>query len=143
MAQYYAGGFGIGVCLSIIWVISLIISRAGFWVWAWLNDSEPPKRNLLVYFVMTKIFEYDSDKHSTYPYYHDKYSESDGTIGALLPILIFILSPIAIVTIIDLYKIVFISTGLVATAFLTRLAFRQKKLLSKHIDDSNAHDKEK
>ncbi|MFU6981307.1 hypothetical protein ACM75Z_27950 [Pseudomonas aeruginosa] len=137
----YLFTFILGVVLAFLWAFAVFLAWAWGRAWAWIDDSKPPKHNLLIHWVMWLLgFKLEGGYWSVWLYIHEKSGVgSDGHIGFFAPILISILAPSLLLLSFDLYPVTVCGLTLFAVAHLARFARRHKKLFDKHIADPNAH----
>lgn len=132
---------GLGFVLAFLWAFAVFLAWAWGRTWAWVDDSKPPKHNLLTHWVMGLLgFELEGDRWSVWVYRHsNSKGGGDGHIGFFFPILIVIPAPSLLLLSFDLYPVTICGLTLFAVAHLARFARRHKKLFDKHITDPNAH----
>lgn len=162
MNEYEMAGI-IGGCLIGFWVAGVILSRAGAWCWAWVDDSEETGKNLVYELTIRKImpteptelpdgwkkspedsmWKYykgaDYGKRTDYTDYIRKSAEPDEDVYVFGLILSLGLLPTLTLIAFKFYPV---AIGIVlawALAHTARMARRGGKMLSAHIKDKDAH----
>jgi hypothetical protein len=128
--------FGLGLLLGLGWCALYVLSWAWSWSWAWIDDSEAPKANPLISFVMRRMGWADGDRWFRF---RKGDQISDGASGFFYPLLALLFGPALAVLAVTIYPATLAALTLFLLARLARFARRHKKLFDKHIVDPNAH----
>lgn len=128
----------LGIIIAIGWIVAYLLCWAGQWAWAWVDDSEMGKRNLMIKFLMTKLWGYKLKDN--YFLYQTQYSVSDGDGPFFLTGISTAFLPMSLLLCFNFYEMFLITMSIIGSAQLTRYVRRQQKLFVKHIKDKNAHD---
>jgi len=128
----------IGGCLSAAWVAIYIFSWLVMWAWAWVDDKKADNANVILSFIMIRLFNFDKAEYG-YFIYQKGAERSDGVIAFNVSLLCFFLAPILITALIDFNQVTLFIVATVLLAFLARYTRRHKKLFDLHIKDKAAH----
>ena len=137
MNEYQMAGV-IGCILAIAWLAGLVLIRIGYRAWAWVDDSEPPKINPFIKWLMHKD-GWVERASCDYPFIR----EGEISDGIYIKIRVFFaaaLLPVIAVLALQFYPVTLAMATMYAIAHLARYARRHKKVFDEHVADKKAHE---
>ena len=135
----YVLAVGLGAILFALCVAVIVIEVLWGLIFSFIDESEKPKHSKIVTKLALSMGYTERDYCTAFRFYDSEDEMQTGLWPFMKHALALSLFPIFILIAFKLYAITLFLLSATALLFLARFAFRAKKLMSKHIEDKDAH----
>lgn len=142
----YEISVGLGFCIFALWIAAYILCWIGQWLWAWIDDSEVGRHNVLVGFLLGKLhgieYKLNPELELVEDYGYILPTGKKAYFSELYVLRFWFFTsaiPTLCVLALDFLSATLTIASVVAVAYLARFSLRTKKKIDRHCNDKAAH----